>query len=313
MRFRSTPTRLCVLLLLSVASIAGAQTPASVPTQAQRDYATAESGAMKSAVAMYPDAGVKGSALNNGLQARAVELRKTNPDFFKNPNWPLFLATQTAGELGILPNVLPAAPPAAAVAPPTQSPKLAPPAPAVVGPPQTTQFETQVPAVSAKTTTAGNREATSVTGSTTRTQAMHVLGVDVQFRFFRPLTAPVDLQCFFVARNEGTGARFIFESSTLTQRTATGDVQFTSSPLAGTVKEQIFIPITGTFSDGSTFTGQATSSTSTMGSKAEGWVIRFVSGGHVLKVGSNQPFLTDLALKTPAIFDKAVSPPQTSQ
>jgi hypothetical protein len=41
------------------------------------------------------------------------------------------------------------------------------------------------------------------------------------------------------------------------------------------------------------------------GSKMDGWVVRVVYHGRVLKIDSNQPYLVDLAKSFPQLFDQA--------
>lgn len=75
------------------------------------------------AVELYPDLGVAGSAISKQYRALYQERLRTNPAFFKLPQWPVLLAREAATKAGT-----PAATPAAsAVAPAPVNPSQEPP------------------------------------------------------------------------------------------------------------------------------------------------------------------------------------------
>jgi hypothetical protein len=57
----------------------------------------------------------------------------------------------------------------------------------------------------------------------------------------------------------------------------------------------VSIPFSGVYSDsgggGGTFSGVAVDSATTLGSKIEGWIVRLVAQGKVIRTESNQPAL----------------------
>jgi mono/diheme cytochrome c family protein len=55
----------------------------------------------RKAVEMYPQLGVAGSAFNTRFVALYRERLKTAPAFFQNPQWPLLLAQECAGQLPV--------------------------------------------------------------------------------------------------------------------------------------------------------------------------------------------------------------------
>ncbi len=57
---------------------------------------TTEAESQKIAVQRYPQLGVAGSSLNTQFLARYNLYRRTRPDFFKNPSWPIALADEIA-------------------------------------------------------------------------------------------------------------------------------------------------------------------------------------------------------------------------
>ena len=55
------------------------------------------------AVGLYPDAGVEGKELFEAIDAERIERERTDPEFFRNPRWPITLAVEVATDLGIAP------------------------------------------------------------------------------------------------------------------------------------------------------------------------------------------------------------------
>lgn len=73
----------------------------------------------RKAVEMYPQLGVSGSPQNIKYWALYKERMRTNPVFFKNPEWPVLLAKESGDQLKIQPTT-----PTPAPAPP-ESPEMA--------------------------------------------------------------------------------------------------------------------------------------------------------------------------------------------
>ncbi|MBM3889484.1 MAG: hypothetical protein FJ388_10195 [Verrucomicrobia bacterium] len=75
----------------------------------------------RKAVEMYPQLGISGSPQNAKYWALHKERLRTNPDFFKNPQWPFLLAKES----GDLLKIQPVSPPATPPGPPPESPEMA--------------------------------------------------------------------------------------------------------------------------------------------------------------------------------------------
>ena len=73
----------------------------------------------RKAVEAYPQLGISGSPQNAKYWALHKERQRTNPDFFKNPQWPFLLAKESGELLKIQPVTPPATP-----AVPTESPEM---------------------------------------------------------------------------------------------------------------------------------------------------------------------------------------------
>lgn len=75
----------------------------SVRGQEMSAYATAELESKKQSIQLFPDTGKEGTALFDAIRKDVTRLEKTNPSFFKDPEWPLTLAAKHAAVLGIAP------------------------------------------------------------------------------------------------------------------------------------------------------------------------------------------------------------------
>lgn len=168
-----------------------------------------------------------------------------------------------------------------------------------------------VPNVTARTNTASKHIERSNFGTTKTAQDIRGLTVSVNVSFFSAPPAPYDVQCFFIAKNGQT--RSIFSAVKSTSQALSSAYEFGSDKLAGATREWTAIPFSGTytttFEGGDTVNGNfsvlSTSSAYTPGSKFDGWIVRVVAGGKVLKIDSNQPTLLDLATKWAPSLDAA--------
>jgi hypothetical protein len=85
--------------------IAAAATPALVSTPspalpaAPPDYAAAVLAAQRAAVARYPALGIAQTPFNRAFLTAYRRMQRTEPDYFDDPQWPLRLADEVAGEL----------------------------------------------------------------------------------------------------------------------------------------------------------------------------------------------------------------------
>ncbi len=76
------------------------QPVAAQPAPPAADQARAES--TQKAITLYPDAAIKGSALNTRIQVVSQRLQATNDPILQSPSAPLVLTQIAASELGIL-------------------------------------------------------------------------------------------------------------------------------------------------------------------------------------------------------------------
>jgi len=145
----------------------------------------------------------------------------------------------------------------------------------------------------------------------TQTQLQREMSVTVSVRFFAPLPGPFEVQCFFMAKNDTTRLHYIFNVVEEESKKSTFDGEIHSGTVLGATRDWIGIPLAlpeSTPQDGGKLvdaTGKTVSADTKMASKIEGWVLRVVYGGRVLKVDSNQPHLTELANRLPELFDAA--------
>lgn len=172
-----------------------------------------------------------------------------------------------------------------------------------------------IPVLTARTSVASSKSVRSSVGAnTTQSQAVRSTGVSVNVSFYQPPRKPYEIQCFFVAKNEGTKERYIFESLKQQAQGRAATAEFVSSPLMGTSTQTTAIPFSGRFDGVDTagnyvsgkVTGATVSSNTASGSKMEGWIVRVVYQGQVLRIESNQPQLIDIAKGSAEAFDKAI-------
>jgi hypothetical protein len=173
------------------------------------------------------------------------------------------------------------------------------------------------PFVSAKTNMVSSKTvvepgALSIGGLTlSQTQLQREMSVSVSVKFFAPLPGPFEVQCFFLAKNDATRSRYIFNVVQEEAKRATFDGEMHSGTVLGATGDWIAIPLALPESvppDGGKAvdaTGKGITADTKSASKIEGWVLRVVYGGRVLKVDSNQPHLAELANRLPVLFDVA--------
>jgi hypothetical protein len=196
--------------------------------------------------------------------------------------------------------------------PQPQTPQpLQPPAQQVISPPF---ISAQTGIVSSKTVTL---PPSATLGGLTlgQSQAQHETSVSVKIRFFKAPPAPYEVQCFFMAKNEAAKIRYIFNVAKHQSTEATDEIEFHSGALLGTTSNWIALPF-GTPAPGANANdlgnltpgaaaGLVVNSDAKQGSKMEGWILRVVCNGQVLKVESNQPYLLEMAKRLERPFDDA--------
>ena len=162
----------------------------------------------------------------------------------------------------------------------------------------------EVPAVTAKTNLASKSIGITRSGYSRTEQDSRQMSVNVEVRFFHAPSAPYELQCFFISKNEYTKKMQVFDGM---RKTAQGQVftwQFMSQPIAGSTRKFTSVPFLSSWAavgphgaaavaGGIYATNDSYSERS--GYKIEGWVVRIVGQGNVLRVESNQPALQQIA------------------
>jgi|GEM_PF-2679258 len=163
-----------------------------------------------------------------------------------------------------------------------------------------------VPNVTARTVQRGKRQYRSGSGTSVQTTTtIRSQGLEVAVSFFRNPSAPYEVECFFIARNEASNERFIYDAQVTRSQSARTTFEFYAPPLTGTIRRSVSIPISGTTGYGHPFTGTLYQSGSVSGSKTVGWVVRIISRGQVVRIESNQSYLRDQAKDNPTFFDAA--------
>jgi len=159
---------------------------------------------------------------------------------------------------------------------------------------------------STRTTQTSKREVVQSTGSIRQTQTVRSLGVLVEYRSIRPVRAPYEVQCFFVAKDEATRERFIYYCETARVEGGNGKLEFHAKSLKGSTKTVTSIPVTAATDSGETYLGTATAVSETPGLKMDGWIVRILSEGKVVQIDSNQAHLRALAQDDPEWLDDAL-------
>jgi hypothetical protein len=184
-------------------------------------------------------------------------------------------------------------------------------APPAVDPVRRPAHPMNPPEVTAMTNLASRQIAELQTGSTRVEQDKRIYSVNVNCHFLSDPEEPYEVQCFFIARPEGTTGRSIFDAVAKTAHGANANFIFTSQPLAGTKRTFRSVPFTTTslYSNGSigTSVGVSSSYSEVKGQKVDGWIVRVVAQGRVLSVKSNQPPLAELAAHLQSQLDAVIA------
>lgn len=129
-------------------------------------------------------------------------------------------------------------------------------------------------------------------------------GVDVEIFFTRGVLRDYLVEVFYFTRDEQTKEIYLYEYQSKSSRAASEKMSFVSSPIQGTVKRYVSIPINGTTQYGQNFSGSMDYSSMSLGAKSYGWVARFTNPLNEVHVESNQGSLKDLAQKQPEKFQQ---------
>jgi hypothetical protein len=310
---------------------AGATTLLAATVKSGQEFDQAVQDSARRAMVVYPDCMTPGTALFRSVDDERLRLERSDPAFFKNPEWPMILTTEQARRLGIEP----ASASPQTVTPPravSNAPTLVVPstsnsgaffpsrgtarAPETAGsvrpaPPQPIEGLIGLPQLAAKTSSNRRHIGISQSGFTRTEQDTRTMSVDVTCRFFEVPQIPYEVQCFFVARDEASRQRSIFDAVVGQSQETNVAWRFESQPLAGGTRRFTSVPFTSTIQrpDGSVETHYGTddSQTTTTGNRIEGWIVRVVARGHVLGVQSNQPSLMEMASRFGGQLDAAAT------
>jgi len=118
--------------------------------------------------------------------------------------------------------------------------------------------ETEAPMVSVRTSTASRRDVAAViSDGWSQTQTVRSIGAFVDYHFFQPRKTPFEIQCFFIAKNDSTKKRYVYDTALLQTKVGIDRLDFNGAPLIGSGKQWLDIPmmpISGAPSDGTPFT-----------------------------------------------------------
>ena len=147
-----------------------------------------------------------------------------------------------------------------------------------------------------------------------------IIGVKVQLRHFGKLTSPYEIQCFFIAK-DATKLRYVYDFVK-----AVSDQQFDEVTIFGrdlfagteTVsKARTSVPSYGISSSGESVYGTSTltltQTTIRPGSDIEGWIVRIISEGKVIRSDASLSELRNFAESETADLDKIAGPVLASQ
>lgn len=179
----------------------------------------------------------------------------------------------------------------------------------------------QVPVLSATSLQRGNSIARNVrsTGLNRSEQSKEVSragAVKVVLRSFSKPKTPYEVQCFFSAKDAEKN-RYIFDVKKTTSSETFDEMQFSSRELFGGSEKVDQRPI---YHSGPTGGGYSRTTvvpvflTKTVaGSSFEGWIVRVLSAGKIVRLDASLPELKSFAEKNPAVFDRVADDPKAGQ
>lgn len=138
--------------------------------------------------------------------------------------------------------------------------------------------------------------------------------VKVVLRSFSKPKAPFEVQCFFSAKDP-ENKRYIFDVKKTTSSETFDEMEFFSRELFGgsetvdrstrTVNGVQSLPYGGAAS--TTYSVPVFLTTTVTGSDFEGWIVRVISAGKVVRSDASLQELKTLAERTPEVFDKVAA------
>lgn len=171
------------------------------------------------------------------------------------------------------------------------------------------QMRAEIPTLTARTGARG-RSVQVIPRPDAAPITVRTMAAEAEVFFFNPPSQDYTVECFFVAIDDQSRDTFLFGASRETSSEQRATFSFESPPLGGTVRRSVGLALRGRSqgrppegSEGFMFDhlydGAATSA------RVQGWVIRVISNGEVVRLESNQGPLKLFAERHPEILDQA--------
>ena len=158
----------------------------------------------------------------------------------------------------------------------------------------------EVPTIKAVTLSSSKKSLPATAKGVSSNAAIRTIRVAVEYRYSQKPTIPVEIQCFFLEKTEPGRNRYVFNMLTDQASERQGKLEFNATGSVGQSTGLIYsqgqnMPPALVKGKGPTYT-----------SKIEGWIVRVVSNGVVLKTESNQPALAAEAMAKPGKLNDIV-------
>lgn len=153
-----------------------------------------------------------------------------------------------------------------------------------------------------------------VSTTSTSKDTSRIAAVKVTLRSFSTPKAPYEVQCFFCAK-DFVKTRYIFDAKRVQSSVVFDEINIFARDRFGgaqTIDQtKSSEPITGMTQYGEYVSGTLTTTvrltTTTPGSTLEGWIVRVISGGKVVRVDASLQELKTLAERESALLDSVVT------
>ncbi len=172
------------------------------------------------------------------------------------------------------------------------------------------EMQAEIPNMTARTGARG-RSVQVVPRPDAAAITVRTMAAEVELFFFDPPRQEYTVECFFIGIDDQSRESFLFGASAEKSQQQRATFNFESPPLGGTVRRSVGLALRGRSAgpppegaEGSFFEhlydGAATSA------RVQGWVVRVISNGEVVRLDSNQAPLKQFAERHPEIFDQAL-------
>jgi hypothetical protein len=153
-----------------------------------------------------------------------------------------------------------------------------------------------------------------VSTTSTSKDTSRIAAVKVVLRSFSPPKSPYEVQCFFVAK-DFVKTRYIFDAQRVPSSVVFDEINIFGRDLFGgsqTIDQaKSTTPITRTTQYGDTVSGTLTTTvrltTTTPGSTLEGWIVRVISGGKVVRMDASLQELKTFAERESVLLDSVAT------